>query len=152
LSRIKAVDILAGGFVVLIGVLAIVESTSFDMGTSRRIGPGYFPFYVGMLMVLLGIAIAVENLWARTSSDFGWSLPPMRSPLLILAAVAAFAVMIERFGMFPSIFAAVFLGSLADTNTAIWQKLAISVAVPVVCVVIFKYGLSLNVDVIRWRP
>ena len=60
--------------------------------------------------------------------------------------------MIERFGMFPSIFVAVFLGSLADTNTSIWQKLTISVAVPAVCVAIFKYGLSLNVDVIRWRP
>ena len=76
----------------------------------------------------------------------------MKRLFLILAAVACFAVMIERFGMAPSIGLAVFISSLADTNTSIWQKLAISIAVPVVSVAIFKYGLSLNVDVIRWRP
>jgi Tripartite tricarboxylate transporter TctB family. len=152
LSRVKTIDILAGGFVVLIGVLAIVESTHFDMGTSRRIGPGYFPFYVGLLMAILGLAIALEGLWTRAEGFSGWHLPPLRSPFLILAAVLCFATMIERFGMLPAIGLGVFISSLADTKTSIWQKLAISLAVPLVSVAIFKYGLSLNVDVIRWRP
>lgn len=152
MGKLKTIDILAGGFVVLIGVLAIVELTKFDMGTSRRIGPGYFPFYVGAFMVILGVVIAIENLWMRTETSGGWNLPPLRSPFLIMAAVASFALMIERFGLVPAIGTAVFIAALADHNTRLWQKLAVAVAVPLVAVAIFKIGLSLNVDVVRWRP
>lgn len=152
MRRLKTIDIMAGAFIVLIGVLAIVESTKFEMGTSRRIGPGYFPFYVGVFMVVLGIVIAIENLWLRPAEGARWQFPPLRSPFLIMAAVAAFALMIERFGLAPAVGTAVFIASLADHNTAIWQKLAVAVAVPLVAVLIFKLGLSLNVDIVRWHP
>jgi len=151
-TKFKTIDLLAGAFVIVIGLLAIYESTGFTLGSARRIGPGYFPFFVGLMMVILGIAIALENLWS--ASDIGTTLewPPLRAPILILASVGCFAAMIERFGLAPAGFVAVFLASLADSTTSLRQKLAVSVAVPAVTLLIFKYGLSMNVDVIRWRP
>ncbi|WP_164736630.1 tripartite tricarboxylate transporter TctB family protein [Pararhodobacter zhoushanensis] len=152
MTKIKTIDVCAGAFIVLIGVLAIVESLSFEIGTTRRIGPGYFPFYVGLFMVVLGVVIALERLWTKSLADTEFSFPPLRAPLLIMAAVVTFAVMVERFGLIPAVGVGVFLASLADTNTTLMQKLTVSVAVPLVATLIFKIGLDMHVDVIRWRP
>lgn len=152
MTKIKTIDVLAGAFIVLIGVLAIVESLNFDLGSTRRIGPGYFPFYVGVFMVILGIAIALERTWSNSQADTDFSFPPLRAPLLILAAVVTFALMVERFGLIPGIGCAVFLASLVDTNTTLKQKLMVSIAVPLVATLIFKIGLDMHVDIVRWRP
>ncbi len=72
MTKFKTIDLLAGAFVIVIGLLAIYESTGFTLGSARRIGPGYFPFFVGLMMVILGIAIALENLWS--ASDIGTTL------------------------------------------------------------------------------
>lgn len=152
MTRLNKIDLLAGLFVVLIGALAIVEALNFDLGTSQRMGPGYFPFYVGVLMVLIGIGIVLEGLKPHDEAfEFG-QLPTLRALLLILAAVIGFALTIERFGLFPASALAVFLGTLADTRTPIVQKLALAVAVPLVSVLIFKMGLAMQVDIVRWNP
>ena len=152
MTKIKTIDVFAGAFIVLIGVLAIVESLNFDLGSTRRIGPGYFPFYVGVFMVILGVAIALERLWSNSQADTEFAFPPLRAPLLILASVVCFAVMVERFGLVPAVGVSVFLASLVDTNTTLTQNLMVAVAVPIVATLIFKVGLDMHVDVIRWRP
>ena len=41
------IDLLAGLFVGLVGVIALIEAMNFELGSARRMGPGYFPFYIG---------------------------------------------------------------------------------------------------------
>lgn len=152
MSKLNKIDVLAGLFVVLIGVLAIVEALNFNLGSARRMGPGYFPLHVGILMLLLGVGIILEGRKpAEEAFAFG-DLPRPRSLLLILAAVVAFALMIERFGLLPAGAVAVFLSALAEPRTPMRHKLALTVAVPVISVLIFKIGLDMQVHIIRWRP
>lgn len=152
MTKFNRIDTLAGLFVVLIGCLAIYEALYFEIGSASRMGPGYFPFYIGILLLLIGTGLTLEGRWLQQTSEAGAHLPSLRGLLLILAAVICFALTIERFGLFAASMIAVFLGTLADRSTSIQQKLILTVAVPIVSVVIFKYGLGLNVDVIRWRP
>jgi len=151
-AKLNKIDVMAGVFVILLGVLSIVESLNFNMGTTRNMGPGYFPFYIGVLMLFVGVGIIVEGMRpAKYALNFG-QLPSIRGLLMILAGVIAFALMIERFGLLPAAAAAVFLGSLADDSTPMLQKILLTIAVPLVSVLIFKVGLGMSADIIRWRP
>lgn len=152
MAKLNKIDVLAGLFVILLGVLSIVESLNFNMGTTRNMGPGYFPYYIGVLMIIVGVGIILEGLRpARYALNFG-QLPSLRGLLMILAGVIAFALLIQRVGLAPATAVAVFLGSLADDTTPILQKLLLTVLVPLVAVLIFKVGLGMNTDVFRWRP
>ncbi len=152
MAKLNKIDVLAGLFVILIGVLSVIESLSFSMGNARNMGPGYFPYYIGLAMLIIGVGIVLEGLRPpREEMQFG-QLPSLRGLLLILAGVIAFALMIQRFGMFPATAVAVFLGSLADESTPLLQKILLAIAVPVVSVLIFKVGLGMNADIVRWRP
>lgn len=152
MAKVSKIDFLAGFFVILLGVLSIVESLGFSMGNARNMGPGYFPFYIGIFMVIVGIGIVVEGLRpARHAMDFG-QLPSLRGLLMILAGVIGFALTIERFGLLPATAIAVFLGSLADDTTPMLNKILLTIAVPLLSVLIFKIGLGMSADIIRWRP
>ena len=152
MAKLNKIDVLAGLFVILLGVLSIVESLNFNMGTTRNMGPGYFPYYIGVLMIIVGVGIILEGLRpARYALNFG-QLPSLRGLLMILAGVIAFALLIPRVGLAHATAVAVFLGSLADDTTPILQKLLLTVLVPLVAVLSFKVGLGMNTDVFRWRP
>jgi hypothetical protein len=151
-TKLNKIDILAGVFVIFIGCLAIYEALHFELGGARRMGPGYFPFYIGILLLVIGAGLMFEGRWLRQADGAGAHLPSLRGLLLILAAVICFALTIERFGLVVASLLAVFLGTLADQSTSMKQKLMLTVAVPIVCVLIFKFGLGLHVDIIRWRP
>ena len=43
-------DFFAGLFFILFGALAAYLSTSYNMGTGARMGPGYFPYWLGIIL------------------------------------------------------------------------------------------------------
>src|SRR5690606_15795292 len=50
-------DFWAGVMFTLIGVLFAFFSTSYEVGTAARMGPGYFPLVLGILLAVLGLII-----------------------------------------------------------------------------------------------
>ena len=56
----KTTDYLAGALMVLIGAGAVYVCSHYRMGTLTSMGPGFFPTLLGVLLILLGIAIAAE--------------------------------------------------------------------------------------------
>lgn len=152
MAKLNKIDVLAGLFVILIGVLSVIESLNFDMGTTRNMGPGYFPYYIGIFMLIVGVGIVLEGFRPAMEGHIFGQLPSIRGLLMILAGVIAFALTIQRFGLAPATAIAVFLGTLADDTTPLLQKVILTIAVPIVSVLIFIYGLGMNADVFRWRP
>ena len=51
-------DFWAGIMFIVIGVGFALFSESYDMGTPARMGPGYFPFWLGVCLALLEIGRA----------------------------------------------------------------------------------------------
>ena len=55
-------DFWAGLLFVALGVLAITVGSRYNLGTAARMGPGYFPRILGMLLVVLGVIITLRGL------------------------------------------------------------------------------------------
>jgi len=120
-------DFFAGLMFMVAGIAFAWGATNYTIGEGARMGPGYFPLMLGILLALIGIAVVFEALVVETEDgekigSFAWR------PLgFIIGANVIFGVMIggiPRIGLPPmglivGIYALTFTASMAaDTFKA----------------------------------
>src|SRR5687767_704082 len=91
-------DVAAGALYVFVGVGFALGALAYRMGTAARMGPGYLPFWLGVILTGIGLLIIMKGLRRKTSRERleGWDL---RSLFLILGSVALFGIMLEPLGL-----------------------------------------------------
>lgn len=140
-------DFWAGLMFIAFGILAIVVSRNYPMGTAFRMGPGYFPTYLGAIMIVIG-AITTGSAYRTEGQDIGrWGWRPL---LWLSAAFAAFGLLIEGAGFVLALLALIVASSLAGRDTRPIE-LAVLVAVLITgSVALFIYGLELPYRLFPW--
>jgi hypothetical protein len=145
---VNANDLVAGTVVVLIGTFTLAEALNYRAGAALKMGPGYFPQGLAALMIAAGIGIVLVEGRRRAEDEapaIAW-----RSLLAVMAAMLAFALMIERLGLAPATFAAVFISALAQRDARLWVSLAAAVAIAALTVLIFPIALGILVPIVKW--
>lgn len=137
----SAKDFLAGLVFVAFGLAFSYAAWGYDLGTAIRMGPGLFPFALGILLVLLGIAVLVEGMVAGEGGAIG--AVPWRGLVLIIAAILFFGFFVRRLGLVPALFLTVLLASFSSSRTGVLAALVLALALTVFCTLIFSYGLGL---------
>jgi putative tricarboxylic transport membrane protein len=89
-------DRVAGGALVLVGLIALWESRRFPLGTLHRPGPAYMPVVLALLLILIGLALAAMASRSGRFADVGWH--EWRHAVAIFGACAFAAWGLERFG------------------------------------------------------
>lgn len=144
-------DIIGGALLIAIGAAIAAHCyVSYDLGSLRRMGTGFYPMLAAMLLALLGAAIALPPV-LRGARPGGIPLPPMRATILVLAAVASFALLCRPFGLFPAIAVLVVLASLASTDRT--SPHAIVLMIAILCALawaVFGLGLPLGLRMFAW--
>ncbi len=118
----------------------IVKYYDYPMGTGARMGPGYFPFVLGIIMTLLGIAIIIESFATEGPpvSKFAWK------PLFwILGAVVLFGIIAKLAGLALSIVALVIISAFGGNEFKLKESIIAAVILAVFSVAVFVYGLKL---------
>lgn len=90
-------DLCAGLMFIVFGGLTMYLAEGYELGTSARMGPGYFPFYLAALLAVLGAILVVKSI----GRSGGNSVPVSIRPLLIFGAIMLFAMAGVGFGMTP---------------------------------------------------
>jgi hypothetical protein len=134
-----------GGFVagllfLSVGLGAIGIASGYRVGSALHMGPGYFPVVLGVLLVLVGGASVVR---ALAVTVMGGERIAWRPLLVIAAAVAMFALAIDRIGLIPSVFVAALLGCMGAPKPALAESWLIAAVLSVMAAGIFYYGLKL---------
>ncbi|MGN6703835.1 MAG: tripartite tricarboxylate transporter TctB family protein, partial [Burkholderiaceae bacterium] len=65
-------DYYGGGLMFLLGVGAVMKGFQYKIGSLSRMGPGYFPVAVGVVLAVMGILIALgarSNVVVPTGKD-----------------------------------------------------------------------------------
>ena len=66
--RIKSQkDFFAGLMFLLVGLAFAWGSGSYSIGTGARMGPGYFPMVLGVLLAVLGLIVTITALVVETA-------------------------------------------------------------------------------------
>lgn len=142
-------DFWSGVMFATIGIAfaVIVKVYEYPMGTGARMGPGYFPYVLGIVMGILGIAIVIESFATEGApvSKFAWK------PLFwILGAVVLFGLIAKLAGLAASIIVLVILSAFGGDEFRIKEVIIASVILAIFSVAVFVYGLKLPFPV--WPP
>jgi putative tricarboxylic transport membrane protein len=141
----------AGGLMLLLGVGAAVTGTGYKLGSLERMGPGFMPVMLGVVLAFLGVLIAGTALGSSEDDDkkflpdnpqwFGW--------LCILSGPVLFIILGEYGGMIPAVFACVFVCALGDKTATYRSSAILAAGITVFGVLLFHYLLSIPFPLLR---
>lgn len=135
----KPRDFGAGVLFVAIGALAIYVARSYDLGSARSMGPGYFPTALSIILMGLGILLLVRSLFGS-----GPALEPggLRPLFVVLGAGLIFALLLMPAGMLVAIVAMVAAASTAERGFRLPQALALGAALALISWIVFSRLLA----------
>jgi putative tricarboxylic transport membrane protein len=139
-------DILAGLAFVGFGLAFAVSATAYEIGTTVRMGPGYFPLVLGGLLVLLGGFIAAKGFLASEEGAIGTI--PWRALALIVGAVLFFGLTVRGLGLVPATFVTALMSAFASRRAGVVAALLVTVGLTVLCVLVFVVVLSLRLPLV----
>jgi hypothetical protein len=145
-------DFYAGGLMVLLGAGVTFNSLTYTTGTLMHMGPGMFPFILGIVLTFVGIlifgtALATplgedEHILPRNKEWRGWGC--------ILAGPILFIIFGEFLGMVAGTFACVFVSALGDRTATLKSAFLLAAGVTFFGVLLFSYVLQIPFPMFRW--
>jgi hypothetical protein len=139
-------DLLAGAVFAGFGLAFAITSTTYDIGTPLRMGPGFFPLVLGGILVVLGVSIAVKGFVAGEGGAIG--NVPWRALVLLVAAILFFGFTVRDLGLVPALFVTVLLAGLAGRSARVIPAVVIAVSLTALSVLIFVVLLQLRLPLV----
>jgi Tripartite tricarboxylate transporter TctB family len=137
-------DFWAGVLFISLGIAAIVISSNYSLGTAARMGPGYFPRILGILLIVLGSIIALRGVRINGEAIPVWKWRPL---LVVLGSVVLFGAIVHSMGMLISTVILIVTASAASHEFRWKEALMIGIGLAVVCVGVFVVGLKIILPV-----
>lgn len=101
-------NIVSAAFLFFLGLSVLIKGTRLGMKANLQVGPGFFPFVMGLILVLLSLTLIVQSVMAKGgggekrpfwSKQHGWKLV-----LLTLSATIAYPIILNHLGFLLSTF------------------------------------------------
>jgi hypothetical protein len=139
-------DLIAAAIFVVTGFSFSTYSWfGLKIGRAFRMGEGYFPFVLGLVLVGFGLVIAFKALKGR---DEPWGTISWRGLILITAAMVFFGIAIRNLGLLPALAGSIVIAAYATRETTLWTVAGLAIGLTGFCLVIFRYGLGMPLDLI----
>lgn len=148
-------DFFAGLLFLVVGIAFALGARNYNMGTGARMGPGYFPFMLGVVLAVLGaIEIVKALIIGKNDGDkIGkWAWRPI---VFVLGANLAFGVLlgglpkfkVPAMGLILGIYALTMIASLAGEKFKLRDVLILATALAVGSYLAFIVLLKLQIPV-----
>lgn len=139
-------DFWSGAMFSVFGVAFVISSQEYEMGTPARMGPGFFPAMLGVLLALLGLAViwrsAARGAERARVDAIGW-----RKPIRILVSILLFALALPYLGMVVAIALLIGVGASASHEFR-WKETLVSIVILLALSwLVFVRGLALQFPV-----
>lgn len=148
-------DFFSGLMFTVVGASFAYGATSYNIGTGGRMGPGYFPLLLGVILAILGSAIMFKALVVETQDGekIGkWAWKPL---FFIIAANLLFGILLgglpsvglPAMGLIAAIFGVTIVASLAGDTFKLKEVLILSVVLSIGSYLAFIMLLKLQFPV-----
>ena len=150
-------DFFSGLMFSIIGVTFAVGAKSYSIGTAARMGPGYFPLMLGILLAALGALIMLNSVLRRNGPPDGdpvgrWAWKPL---FYVLAANFAFGIFLvglpklglPSFGLIVAIYVLTIIASRAAHQPSFKTSLILATVLAAGSYFVFIKGLGLVLPV-----
>jgi len=148
-------DFFSGVMFMAIGIAFAWGATTYTVGEGARMGPGYFPLVLGVVLASLGAFIFFESLVVETEDGEkigAWAWRPL---FFVIAANLAFGVLLgglpsiglPAMGLVAAIYALTIIASLADGHFHTRSILILATILAVGSYIAFILVLKLQIQV-----
>ena len=148
-------DFFSGLMFMGVGLAFAWGATTYSVGQGARMGPGYFPLYLGVLMTILGAAITFSSLVVESvgGDKIGkWAWKPL---FFVILANLVFGILlaglpslkIPAAGLIVAIYALVFIASMAETGWKVKNTFILATILAAGSYVAFVMALKLQFQV-----
>ena len=140
---------------IVVGVAFAWGATNYTVGEAARMGPGYFPLVLGVLMALVGIVVSFKSLIVDTKTDNKIGQWAWRPLFYVITANVVFGVLLAglrtfdfpAFGLIVAIYALTFIASMAQADWKFKPTLLLATALAVGSYLVFVLALALQFPV-----
>ena len=145
-QRFVTKDFLSGLMFVVFGLAALYFGQHLALGTTVRMGPGYVPRMLSLILLALGALVCIVALVSGSEPVERTKWKPIT---LITIGIVCFALLFERAGLIPALVVLVTISSLAGEEFKLVEVIGNIVALSILCTVVFKVGLGMNISVVQ---
>lgn len=138
-------DTAAGLTFLAFSLFFLIFGMELPMGTARRVGPGVLPVGAAALLLVLAVAILVQDYLRRSGrriGGFNW-----RGLAAITASVLIFALAVHPLGMVVTVNLSVLVAGAAEKPFRALESLLLGAGLSIAAVGVFIYGIGMRIPV-----
>jgi Zn-dependent protease len=139
-------DFWAGTIYLALAVAVLWIGRAYPLGSSARMGPGYFPAALGLLLAVFGAA-SVARSFVRAGepiAPFAW-----RPLLLVLGSVVVFGLLVNGLGALIALPILILIAAMASRySRPDLTSAAALIGMTAFCVLVFIKGLGMPMPLI----
>ncbi len=149
-------DFFAGLMFLGIGVaFALGAAMNYKIGSAARMGPGYFPIMLGVLMAIIGAVIIIKALVVKAEGGdkigkWGW-----RPLCYVVAGNVVFGILLvglrgiglPSFGLMVAIYGLTFIVGMAMAGSKFKTSFILATGLAIISYFIFIRGIGLHMPV-----
>ena len=127
----------------VIGLFFAIVATRYQYGTAAKMGPGYFPFWLGMLMAAMGLLVLIRSMGAKATIE---AIPKFNFKVigLITGSIILYGILLPKMGFIVAVLVLVMIASSASKEFS-WKVALINAAVLIAFTYsVFVIGLKLQ--------
>ena len=164
-------DHYAGALMVLVGAATVWFGRPLEVGTLMRMGPGYFPMCLGIILAAIGLVIALGG-WtpeepasvlpqvpgepidvlaaAEAAAHKGTDKPEWRGWSCILGSFVVFIILFKYAGIIPATTGLTMVAAFGERGNTLLSAIWLAVFMNIIVVVVFWYALQMPLHLFWW--
>ncbi|QKO22592.1 tripartite tricarboxylate transporter TctB family protein [Rhodoferax sp. BAB1] len=146
-------DFFAGVLFAAVGLAFAIGATNYNIGTGARMGPGYFPLGLGVILTILGGIIMLKGMAGKEGARMG--KVALRPLACIIGANVLFGILlgglpklgIPAMGLVVGIYGLTIVASLADKQFRLKSVLILATILAIISYGAFVKLLNLQFQI-----
>ncbi|SDH68443.1 Tripartite tricarboxylate transporter TctB family protein [Bradyrhizobium sp. Rc2d] len=136
----------SGALFLSFAIFFFVMALNYPAGTAARMGPGYFPRLLAIVLAAIGLAVMLGAVLrtAERQRLRGWDVKGLA---WVTGSVVLFALLLFPVGLVGALLVLIVVSSRASPEFAWKGALANAAVLIALCLLVFVYGLGLQLPV-----
>ena len=148
-------DFYAGLMFAIVGIAFAVGATNYNIGTGARMGPGYFPLGLGVILGVLGLIIMLKGSMGKAKPGDKMGKVAIRPLACIIGANVIFGLLlgglptlgVPAMGLVVAIYGLTLVSSMADKQFKLSSVLVLATVLAIISYGAFVKLLNLQFQI-----
>ncbi|MEJ7687496.1 MAG: tripartite tricarboxylate transporter TctB family protein [Variovorax sp.] len=148
-------DFVSGLMFAVVGIAFAVGASNYNIGNGARMGPGYFPLLLGILLAVLGAGVIFSSLVIETDDGEPVGKIAWRPLVFIIGSNLVFGLLLggvvawnlPAMGLIAAIYAVVLISALASPRFNFKEALILATILAIGSYLTFVLALKLQFQV-----